>query len=123
MCLHRNDPDVFTQTQLTGQDYAGRNGADDYATVTPDLDNASVNVRATVTKPTFFAGVIGFDNVSPVADATAECKPAGAAVLPVAWSCRSTVTEGTNLPGNACAEETNPNPKTDPYNLNYTYMA
>jgi hypothetical protein len=122
MCQHRNDDNVIEQTILTGQEYASRNGAEDNATVTLDYDAATVNVRATVIKPTFFAGVIGFDNVAPQADATAQCRPPGAGVLPVAWSCRSTVDEGQQLPGDACAEKINPSPETDPYNLDFTYV-
>jgi hypothetical protein len=122
MCEHRHDADVTTQTVLVGQDYASRNGATEPAVVLIDFDNASVNVTATVTKPTFFAGAIGYENVAPRADATAQCRAPGAGVLPVAWSCRSTVVDGKVLPGDACAEKINPHPETDPYNLDYTYV-
>jgi hypothetical protein len=77
-----------------------------------------VIVTATVTKDTFFAGVIGFDQVSPVAVAEAECRAPAVGTLPVAWSCRENVVGEVT-----CAEDIGPCRTTgDPTGLNCTYV-
>jgi hypothetical protein len=86
--------------------YALSNGADKDPEVIASMSTATVKVTATVTKKTFFAGVIGFPKVSPVAVAEAACRPpVGMGVLPVAWACRSTVVGGMNVPGEDCAQK------------------
>jgi hypothetical protein len=86
--------------------YAVSNGAVNPPLVDVSLSSATVVVTATVTKDTFFAGVIGFPQVSPVAVAEAACQtPVGMGVLPVAWACRQTVLGGMNLPGIDCAQK------------------
>src|SRR5512136_48608 len=67
MCQHRQDADVESQTWTYANNYAFWNGADNPAEIALSVPGATVVVTATVTKPTFFAGVIGFENVSPVA--------------------------------------------------------
>ena len=63
MCLHKNDdPYVIANTVLAAQEYAGLNDADDFADVDANSSAATVIVTATVTKDTFFAGVIGFND-------------------------------------------------------------
>jgi hypothetical protein len=103
--------------------YAISNGAVNPPEVDASLSSATVVVTATVTKDTFFAGVIGFPQVSPVAVAEAACKtPVGMGVLPVAWACRATVVGGMNVPGEDCAQKTIDDCYGDPYNLNCTYI-
>jgi hypothetical protein len=98
-------------------EYAISNGAVDPPGVDANLSDASVVVTATVTRDTFFAGMIGFPQVSPVAVAEAECRPPGVRTLPVAWSCRENVVGSLD-----CAQQINPDPVNDPYNLDYTYI-
>ncbi len=118
MCQHRYDADVYTQTVQTGRLYAGYNGADNYATVIPNISAATVEVTATVTKPTFFAGVIGFENVAPRADAGAACRPPAVSILPVAWSCRENV-----LGSIKCTEDLGPcRTESDPTGMGCTYI-
>jgi Flp pilus assembly protein TadG len=108
--------------------YAISNGADEdpEPQVVASLSNATVQVTATVTKDTFFAGVIGFPQVSPVAVAVAACKtPVGMGVLPVAWACRATVEGSMGLPGVDCAQKTIDDCTGEPYDtqdLGCTYI-
>lgn len=88
MCKHRNEVGAVTQAIAVAEDYAVLNEAVDPPDVYANLANANVIVTATVTRTTFFAGLIGFNEVSPVAVAEAACRPPGVGVLPVAWSCR-----------------------------------
>lgn len=118
LCQHRNEIGVEGAAAQKAKDYAGYNGADNYADVVIDLSGARVDVTATVTKPTFFAGVIGFENVSPKADAAAECRPPGVGTLPVAWSCRENVVGEVK-----CTEDTGPcRTEADPTGLKCTYI-
>jgi Putative Flp pilus-assembly TadE/G-like len=88
----------------TAETYAVKNGAVNPPEVTASMSSATMIVTATVTRTTFFAGVIGYEQVSPVAVAEAACKtPVGMGVLPVAWSCRA---NAGNLPGDACVQKT-----------------
>jgi len=103
--------------------YTVSNGAVDPPEVDASLSTATVIVTATVQRDTFFAGVIGFPQVSPVAVAEATCKtPMGMGVLPVAWACRSTVVGGMNVPGVDCAQITIDDCGGNPYDLNCTYL-
>jgi hypothetical protein len=88
MCKHRNEAGAVTQAIAVAEDYAVLNEAVDPPAVYASLTNANVIVTATVTRTTFFAGLLGFNEVSPVAVAEAACRPPGVGVLPVAWSCR-----------------------------------
>jgi hypothetical protein len=106
--------------ETTAISYTLSNGADEYL-VNANLTSATVIVTATVTRETFFAGVIGHPFVSPVAEAEAACQTPSESVLPVAWSCRSPSIGGEILPGNDCAEKILP-PGHDPYDLEYTYI-
>jgi hypothetical protein len=110
MCQHRyDDPDVINNAIATASEYAVKNGAVDPAVVDPSMSAATVVVTATVTKDTFFAGVIGFLQVSPRAVAEAACRPpVGLGVMPVAWACRPPVVGGIPVPGMDCAEELGP---------------
>jgi len=130
MCQHMvDDTYVISNTILTANQYAVLNDAIDPADVNPNLSAATVVVTATVKRDTFFAGVIGFSQVTPVAVAKAACQNPGVGVLPVAWSCREDVTGNLN-----CAQDYGPcrngdtydNPDLyetdDPYGLNCTYV-
>ncbi len=118
MCKHRYDDGIIGTATQKAQDYAGYNGADDYAQVSINFDDASVVVTATVTRPTFFAGVIGHSMIAPRAVAAAECRPPGAGVLPVAWSCRENAQGAID-----CTEEYGPcRDGSDPTGLACTYV-
>jgi hypothetical protein len=107
----------------TAQTYAIANGAEDPPEVYASLSSGTVVVTATVTKNTFFAGVIGFTQVSPRAVAEAACRPPiGLGVLPVAWACRSTVVGGMNVPGEDCAQIKIADCGGNPYDLDCTYV-
>lgn len=118
MCQHRNDTGVVDAAIQKAKDYAGLNGADNYAQVDADFDAATVVVTATVTKNTFFAGLIGFNQVSPRAVAEAACRPPGVGVLPVAWSCRENVMGEIE-----CIEDLGPcRTLSDPTGMSCTYI-
>jgi hypothetical protein len=120
MCKNHDQAGAIVQAK----DYAiNKNGAES-ADVTASLSAGTVVVTATVDKPTFFAGVLGFLNVTPRAVAAAECRPpVGMGVLPVAWACRSTVVGGMNVPGEDCAQILIDDPICDgPYDLDCTYI-
>jgi hypothetical protein len=107
----------------TAEDYAVLNGAVDPPQVIASLSAGSVVVTATVQKDTFFAGLIGYPQVTPVAVAEAKCKtPVGMGVLPVGWACRSTVVGGVIVPGEDCAQVTIDDCNGNPYDLNCTYI-
>jgi hypothetical protein len=103
MCKYKN----ATLGRDTAIEYATKNGAVDPPVVFASLDAGTVVVTATVERDTFFAGIIGFPEVTPRAVAEAACRPAvGMGVLPVAWSCRDTVIEnGVIVPGVDCAQK------------------
>jgi len=124
MCKNVDEPNVIANTIDTANNYAKLNGADDPSEVDASLSNHTVIVTASVTKNTFFAGVIGFDQVSPHAVAKAGCRtPVGMGVLPVAWACRSTVVGGLNVPGDNCAQIKISDPIcSGPYDLDCTYI-
>ncbi|OGO26296.1 MAG: hypothetical protein A2136_10970 [Chloroflexi bacterium RBG_16_54_11] len=118
MCQHRNEAGVVASAIGVAEDYAVLNEAVDPPEVYASLDAASVVVTATVTRDTFFAGVIGFDQVSPRAVAEAACRPPGIGVLPVAWSCREDVVGEIT-----CTEDLGPcRTEDDPKGLNCTYI-
>jgi hypothetical protein len=118
MCQHRNEAGVVDAAIQKAKDYADLNGADKYAQVDANLEAATVVVTAKVTKNTFFAGLIGFDQVSPSAVAEAACRPPGIGVLPVAWSCRENVVGEVE-----CTEDIGPcRSEDDPKGMNCTYI-
>ena len=100
-----------------------RNGASN-AVANANLSAGSVVVTATVQADTFFAGLIGINQVAPVAVAEAQCRPpVGIGVLPIAWSCRERVVDPEHtLPGISCAELLVPRDCANPYDLNCTYV-
>ena len=105
MCLHNDVAGGIDKAEA----YAVSNGADNPPQVYASLNAATVVVTARVTKDTFFAGVIGFNTVSPVAVAEAQCRPPiGIGVMPVAWACRPPVVGGVPVPGVDCAEVIGP---------------
>jgi len=113
--------------KTTAIDYASKNGAvvaDGDVSAELHLPNPIVTVTATVTKNTFFAGVIGFPQVTTRAVAAAECKPPiGLGVLPVAWACRENVLgSGVTLPGIDCAQKIYKINCFDKYNGECTYI-
>jgi len=117
----------------TGDVNKGRAAAITYATmngavnppepeVDPNLAAGSVVVTATVQANTFFAGLIGINQVSPRAVAKAQCKPpVGMGVMPVAWSCRETVVEG-EIRDIKCTNKLGPCPKDGKNGLSCTYI-
>jgi hypothetical protein len=116
MCKNHDQAGAITQAE----DYAiNKNGAAS-ADVKASLSAGTVVVTATVDRPTFFAGVLGFLNVTPRAVAAAECRPPiGMGVLPIAWSCR----ENTgSLPGEDCVQKIYPECSNNPYDKNCTYI-
>jgi hypothetical protein len=123
MCKNHDQAGGIAQAQ----DYAvNRNGAAN-AQVYASLEAGLVVVTATVQRDTFFAGAIGFPEVTPRAVAAAECRPPmGMGVLPVAWACRSTVVGGMNVPGEDCAQLTIDDCGGEPYqgtpDLGCTYI-
>lgn len=70
--------------------YAVNNGA---TLASVAINGSTVTVEATVENPSFFAKIFGRETLTAVADATAGCYPLQGAgtVMPVAWSCRPTV--------------------------------
>jgi hypothetical protein len=120
MCRYKDEDGGIS----TAEEYAVLNGAVNPPDVFASLSAGSVVVTATVQKDTFFAGLIGFPQVSPVAIAEARCKtPMGMGVLPVAWACRDTVLgNGVIIPGADCAQKTIDDCDGDPYDLNCTYI-
>jgi hypothetical protein len=120
MCKERSEENG----EAAALTYAVLNGAEDYPVTTAeaDLNSATVTVNAVVTKNTFFAGVIGFPQVSPKAVAVAACRPSGATVLPIAWSCRANVQGGPQEPGDVCAQKFISNCGGNPYDLGCTYV-
>lgn len=124
MCNNIDEPNVIANTITTANTYAELNGAYPSPEVYATVSSHTVVVTATVTKDTFFAGVIGFDQVAPRAVAEAACRtPVGMGVLPVAWACRSTVVGGLNVPGDDCAQIKISDPICNgPYDLDCTYI-
>ena len=109
--------------EAKAEEYAIINNGATSAVATANMDSATMTVIATVQRNTFFAGVIGFTQVSPVAEAVAACKtPVGMGVLPVGWACRSTVVGGIIVPGEDCAQLTIDDCAGDPYDLDCTYI-
>jgi hypothetical protein len=108
----------------TAVTYAVKNGAVDPPQVLANLNTGSVVVTATVQEDTFFAGLIGVNQVSPRAVAEARCRPpVGIGILPIAWSCRERVVDPEHtLPGISCAEKLVPKDCANPYDLNCTYI-
>ncbi len=70
--------------------YAVNNGA---TLASVAINGSTVTVETTVENPSFFAKIFGRETLTAVADATAGCYPLQGAgtVMPVAWSCRPTV--------------------------------
>ncbi|MFZ2098353.1 MAG: Tad domain-containing protein [Anaerolineales bacterium] len=119
MCKNHDMAGGINQAEI----FAVNNGAVNPPEVYASLSAGTVVVTATVERNTFFAGVIGFDQVTPRAVAAAECRPpVGMGVLPVAWACRSTVVGGMNVPGEDCAQKIIDDCGGNPYDLNCTYI-
>jgi hypothetical protein len=120
MCEHRDAAGGLNKAV----EFAVKNGAVNPPEVIASMITGSVVVTATVQADTFFAGFIGFNQVSPRAVAEAQCRPPAAmGVLPVAWSCRETVIMGEVLPGRGCAQRFGPcKTAGDPHGLNCTYV-
>jgi hypothetical protein len=68
-----------------------------------DSTTGEITVEVEITKPTFFAKIIGYDTMTVRADASSNCFPPGAtdSVIPVAWSCRPPV-GGTISDSDSC---------------------
>lgn len=115
--------------RIKAQEYVEKNNAavqnlDTDLYVEYDLPNPTVEVTATVTRNTFFAGVIGISQINARASAQAKCEPiSGVGVMPVAWACRDTTLEnGVVLPGIGCAQKIYGVNCNDKYNGDCTYI-
>jgi hypothetical protein len=85
----------------TAQEYAiNKNKASQIESVTVDDDDLAVTVRARLETPSFFSIILGFENDTAYAEATAQCFPpeSVANYLPIAWTCRPPI-------GNTSGEE------------------
>ena len=80
----------YSDAVAVAEAYATKNGAQSAAV---SLSGSTVTVDATVENPSFFAAVFGNDTLSATADASAGCYPpkGTGSFMPVAWSCRPTV--------------------------------
>ncbi len=100
MCKNHDEAGGAAQAE----DYAINKNDAVSAQAAANLNAGTVVVTATVERPTFFAGVLGFLNVTPTAVAAAKCEPPiGLGVLPVAWSCRE---NAGDMPGYDCVQKT-----------------
>jgi hypothetical protein len=85
-----------------------RNGADDVPATSIDVNEASmqVSVTASITFPTFFGRVLGRNQMTSVASASAGCySPCyGQGSLPAVWSCRPPV-EGWDSDSGMCQQQ------------------
>ena len=125
MCTNYSESDGRT----SAIEYVDNNGAvvenptsDVY--VEYHLANPTVEVTATLSRNTFFAGIIGFSQVTVRARAIAKCEPiVGMGVLPVAWACRkNTLGSGVVLPGIDCTQKIYNVNCFDKYNGSCTYV-
>lgn len=90
----------YSDAVAVAEAYAANNGA---TMSSVSVSGTTVTVEATVENPSFFAKVFGDDTLTAVADASAGCfAPQGVDLMPVAWSCRSTVTGGPFDEGKDC---------------------
>jgi len=80
----------YTDAVTVAEAYATYNGA---ASALASISGTTVSVEATVETPSFFAKVFGHETLTAVADAAAGCYPlrGSGGLMPVAWSCRPTV--------------------------------
>lgn len=80
----------YYDTEAVAEAYATNNGA---TSTSVTVTGSTVSVEATVENPSFFAKVFGRETLTAVAEAMAGCYPlkGAGAVMPVAWSCRPTV--------------------------------
>lgn len=120
----------FTDLQTIVNQYAiTENGATAVELPHPTIDefNAdsndySVNVRTTVQTSSFFARILGYQNNTVGAEASANCFPpdTGVNVLPVAWTCQPPVGGSTgacsihNIPWDVFNPDLLPRLKADP---------
>lgn len=91
------------------------NGADDEESIITPAGEKKVRVETNITFDTFFGRLLGRDQITAVASATAGCYPLGSGlgVLPIAWSCRPPIGENPTadcemrwkLEGDDCAPE------------------
>lgn len=81
----------YADAVTVAEAYAANNGA---TLTSVTMDGSTVTVEATVENPSFFAKVFGQETLTAVADAAAGCYPLKGAgsLMPVAWSCRPSVT-------------------------------
>jgi len=80
----------YADAVTVAEAYAATNGA---TLTSVTITGSTVSVETTVENPSFFAKVFGQETLTAVADATAGCYPliGGGSLMPVAWSCRPTV--------------------------------
>ncbi|MEY2818175.1 MAG: hypothetical protein RL275_1638, partial [Chloroflexota bacterium] len=102
------------------------NGATAVDDIAIDEDNLSVTVITRIETTSFFAQLIGFENNTARAEASAGCFPprTGEKVLPIAWTCRPPVGGSTDecfihsIPWDVFNDlYTNVNPPTPWYNF------
>ena len=80
----------YSDAVAIAEAYATKNGAQNAVV---SISGSTVTVDATVENPSFFAKVFGKENLTATADAAAGCYPlkGSGSLMPVAWSCRPTV--------------------------------
>jgi hypothetical protein len=93
LCSNKDQVGIKAIAEGVASDYAVLNGAVDPAEADANLGDYTMTVTTTVDTQPFFAGLIGFSDLSPRATAKAQCQPpSGIGIMPVAWSCRKPVT-------------------------------
>lgn len=89
-----------------GYELASLNGAS--SSIVSQVDGPHFYAKATQTVSTFFAGMIGYDEVEVSAEAAATCGPAviAANLLPISYACRDSI-------GNLVSEDPDYDPGSD----------
>ena len=101
------DSDFATVPRTIAEEYVLLNGGNTPAYEDIVIGDDEVTVTAHITHPTFFAGILGSDEITASATATAGCYvPCNVqGVLPVAWACQPPVGEEA---GEECAVQYGP---------------
>lgn len=110
-CLTENT----TLARASARDYAlNKNGAQTANVIILPI-TGDVTVDTTITFDTFFLGVLGQEQMTASASATAACAPptVGQGVMPVAWSCRPPVGDSDSDDCELHLMDPPPNPSPD----------
>ena len=83
------DSDTATDARTVARQYLLLNGGSEPAAADIIILEREITVTAHVTHPTFFAGILGSDEITASATATPGCFfPCSAYVVPIAWACQ-----------------------------------